>query len=93
MEPSIVKGEKRGKIVLYGLSTCGWCKKTKKFLNKLGVEYQYIDVDLLDDEQHDKIAAEVAKWNPNRNYPTVVINDTKCIVGYKENDIKEALHV
>jgi len=57
------------------------------------VEYQYIDVDLLDDEQHDKITAEVAKWNPNRNYPTVVINDTKCIVGYKENDIKEALHV
>ena len=37
-----VKGENKGKITLYALSTCGWCKKTKKLLDDLGVEYHYI---------------------------------------------------
>ena len=43
-----VNGENRGKILLYALSTCGWCKKTKGLLNKLGVEYSYIYVDLVE---------------------------------------------
>jgi hypothetical protein len=34
---------------------------------------------------------QLEKWNPRRSFPTVVINEEKCIVGYKEDDIKEAL--
>lgn len=86
-----VKGKNKGKILLYAISTCGWCKKTKKLLNKLGVEYSYINVDLLGKDEKDKVEDEVKKWNTNLNYPTIVINDTKCIVGYKEDEIKEAL--
>ena len=86
-----VEGENKGEIFLYAISTCGWCKKTKKFLNKLGVEYKYIDVDLLEEQEKDKIEKEVIKWNPNRNFPTIVINNKKCIIGYKEDEIKEAL--
>ena len=42
-----VPGENKGhKVTLYALSTCGWCKKTKKFLDELGVEYEYVYVDL-----------------------------------------------
>jgi len=79
--------------MVYALSTCAWCKKTKKFLESLGVEYRYLDVDLLSPEEKKKINSEVEKWNPQRNYPMVVINNKKCIVGYKEDDIKEALHL
>jgi glutaredoxin len=88
-----VKGKNKGKIFLYALSTCGWCKKTKEFLNKLGVEYSYIFVDLVDDSQRDKIIEDVRKHNPRNSYPTIVINDNKCIVGYKEDEIKEALNL
>jgi glutaredoxin-like protein NrdH len=88
-----VKGQKKGDIMVYALSTCAWCKKTKKFLESLGVEYRYLDVDLLSPEEKKKINSEVEKWNPQRNYPMVVINNKKCIVGYKEDDIKEALHL
>ena len=88
-----VEGENKGKILLYALSTCGWCKKTKEFLNKLGVEYSYVFVDLVDDSERDKIIAEVRKHNPRNSYPTVVINDKKCIVGYKTDEIKEALKI
>jgi len=93
MDVTHVEGQNKGKILLYAISTCGWCKKTKKLLSKLGVEYSYINVDLLEKDQKDKVEDEVKKWNPKCNYPTMVINDKKCIVGYNEDEIKEALHV
>jgi len=86
-----VDGEDRGKIILYALSTCGWCRKTKEFLNSLGVDYSFVFVDLLDDQEKDEIMEDVQKWNPRRSFPTLVINDEICIVGYREDEIKEAL--
>jgi glutaredoxin-like protein NrdH len=86
-----VEGKDKGKIVLYTISTCPWCKRTKKLLKTLGVEYSYIDVDLLDHNEKKKIEDEVKKWNPACNYPTMVINDKKCVVGFIEDEIKEAL--
>ncbi|UCF49927.1 MAG: glutaredoxin family protein [Thermoplasmatales archaeon] len=86
-----VDGENRGKILLYALSTCGWCRKTKEFLSKLGVEYSYIYVDLVDDSEKDKVIKEVRKFNPRNSYPTIVINDKECIVGYNEDEIREVL--
>ncbi len=88
-----VDGKNKGDIILYAISTCGWCKKTKKLLNKLGVKYSYIDVDLLDKVEKEKIEEEVKRWNPKCNYPTMVINDRKCIVGFKEDEIREVLQL
>jgi glutaredoxin len=86
-----VKGKNKGKILLYALSTCGWCKKTKDFLSKSGVEYSYIFVDEVNEKEKDKVMDDVRRWNPRCSFPTMVINDKKCIVGYKEDEIKEAL--
>jgi glutaredoxin-like protein NrdH len=33
----------------------------------------------------------VEKWNPDLSFPTLVINDSKCIIGFKEDAIKAAL--
>lgn len=87
----VVDGTDKGKLVLYALSTCVWCKKAKKLLNKLGVKYSFIFVDELEGKEKEKIMKQLEKWNPHRSFPTVVINDEKCIVGYKEDEIKEAL--
>ncbi|MFQ6002426.1 MAG: glutaredoxin family protein [Candidatus Zixiibacteriota bacterium] len=87
-----VKGKNKGKIVMYALGTCGWCKKTKRLLNELGVEYHYTDVDLLEGENRSKAMEEVARWNPQCTFPTLVIKN-KCITGYKEDEIKEAIGV
>lgn len=86
-----VKGRNKGHIVLYALSTCGWCKKTKKLLNDMGVEYYYVDTDLLEEEEKDKVLEEMEKWNPQRSFPTMVINNNTCIVGYDESKIDEVL--
>jgi glutaredoxin len=86
-----VPGKKKAKIMLYALSTCGWCKKTKALLNELGVEYDYIDVDLLKGAEQDAIVKEIMKYNPACNFPTMVINSSQCIIGFKEDDIRGAL--
>jgi len=86
-----VDGENKGKIMLYALSTCGWCRKTKEFLTKLGVSFNYVFVDYLEGDDRESTMDEVTKWNPKRSFPTIVINEKDCIVGYKEDKIKEAL--
>ncbi len=88
-----VKGKNAGKIVLYTLSTCGWCKKIKKFLRELGLAYDYVEVDLLMGKERDNIMKEVEKWNPVGSYPTIVIDNQYCIVGFNEDKIKEALRL
>ncbi len=91
MEFERVEGEDKGKIILFALSTCVWCKKTKQFLNDLGVEYDYVFVDYLTGQDKDETMKEVEKWNPRCSFPTLVINDESCIVGFKEEEIREAI--
>lgn len=77
-------------VMIYTLSTCGHCKTTKKFFNECNVEYDSVDVDLLDHEERSAILEDVKKLNPKCSFPTIVIGG-KVIVGFKEKEIKEAL--
>jgi glutaredoxin-like protein NrdH len=88
-----VPGKKRGDVVIYALSTCGWCRKTKLLLDQSGVEYCYVDVDLEEGSDKESLVEEIKKWNPKVSFPTVVIDKKKCIVGFKEDEIKEALNL
>ena len=85
-----VSGIKKGEVFLFALSTCGWCRKTKDLLDELGVEYSYIDVDLLDVEIRNEVLEEMSRWNERRSFPTLVINNTG-IVGFQEDKVREAL--
>ena len=77
MKFNFVKGENKGNIKLYGLSTCIWCKKTKALLDKIGCQYEYIYIDQLEEEDKQNAIKEVRKWNPRSSFPTVVINNNK----------------
>ena len=85
-----VAGKNKGHIVLYALSTCPWCRKTKKILEDMGVEYYFGDVDLMADAEKKEAMRIVQKWNPSSSFLTMVIDDNKCIIGFQENKIKEA---
>ncbi len=86
-----VKGEQRGEIMLYALSTCVWCKKARKVLDDLGVSYSYLYVDDLAGVEREEAINEVKKWNPACSFPTIVIDNERCIVGASEEKIKEAI--
>jgi Glutaredoxin and related proteins len=86
-----VDGENKGKIVLFALSTCGWCKKTRMLLEDVGAEYDYIYVDLLQGDERQEVIKQVEKWNPQLSFPTMVINDDETIVGFNEDRVREIL--
>ncbi len=86
-----VDGQDKGKVVLYALSTCGWCKKTRMLLDDLKVEYDYIYVDLLEGDERQEIIEQVKKWNPRLSFPTLVIKDEETIVGFNEDQVRENL--
>ena len=77
-------------VKIYSLSTCSHCKSTKKFLSDCTVLYDFVDVDLLEGEERKAILEDVKKFNPKCSFPTIIIGET-VIVGFKENEIREAL--
>jgi glutaredoxin-like protein NrdH len=77
-------------VKIFSLSTCSHCKSTKRLLDECTIQYEFVDVDLLDGEERKAILADVKKFNPRCSFPTVIIGDD-VIVGYKEDKIKEAL--
>ena len=86
-----VDGKNKGKVMLYALSTCGWCAKTKDLLREMGVEFEYAFVDLLDGKEQDDAIMQVEKFNPAGSFPTLVINNKMAIIGFREKEIREAL--
>ena len=77
-------------VQIYSLSTCSHCTATKKLLADCTVQYDFVDVDLLEGEERAAILEDVKKFNPRCSFPTIIIGNV-VIVGYKENKIKEAL--
>lgn len=77
-------------VTIYSLSTCSHCKAAKKFIGDCSVKYEFIDVDLLDREERMAILEDVRKFNPRCSFPTIVIGD-KVVVGFREDQIREAL--
>jgi glutaredoxin-like protein NrdH len=80
----------RQPVKMYTLSTCSHCKATKKYLDDCKVKYEATDVDLLNVEERAAILEDVKKWNPRCSFPTIIIGE-KVIIGYREDEIKEAL--
>ena len=82
-----VVGKKVGHIVVYALSTCPLCRKTKQCLENLGLEYYFEDVDLLGEEDRRNAVTEISRWNTKRSFPTIVIDNKRAIIGYNESEI------
>lgn len=77
-------------VKMYTISTCSHCKAAKRFLDNCKVEYEFTDVDLLEGDERKAILEDVRRLNPRCSFPTIIIGD-KVIVGYQEDQIREAL--
>lgn len=90
-EENVMNDENRtSEVTIYSLSTCSHCKAAKKFLGECSIKYEFIDVDLLDREERMAILEDVRKFNPRCSFPTIVIGE-KVVVGFREDQIREAL--
>jgi glutaredoxin len=94
MEKIHVSGKnKTHKVLMYAISTCAWCKMTKKFLKDNDIEYEYVDVDLANEGDHEKIADDIKKRGASPSYPTLIVDDKTVITGFRKDKIKEALEI
>jgi glutaredoxin-like protein NrdH len=94
MQFSKISGKKTDhKVTLYALSTCVWCKMTKQFLNDNNIEYEYIDVDLCEDEDKQKIHQLILSKGGTLTYPTTIIDDKVVVTGFRKDQLKEALGI
>lgn len=88
-----VDGEQKGFVELFALSTCGWCKQTRMFLELNEVAYDYIYVDLTSGEERDAVMEELEKYNPDMSFPTLVIDHNGVITGYEPEEMAAALDI
>lgn len=86
-----VDGQNKGDIILFALSTCGWCKKTRLLLEEMDVAYNFVYVDLTEGEERSEVIENLKKWNTSLSFPTLVLNNEKSIVGFDKDAIMEEL--
>jgi glutaredoxin-like protein NrdH len=84
---------KKHKVLLYALSTCAWCKMEKQFLKDSSVEYEYVDVDLCNEKDREKIRGDILNRGGELNYPTLIIDDKNLISGFRKDKIQKALEI
>jgi glutaredoxin len=78
-------------VKFYGLSTCIWCRKTRKFLEEQGVAFDFVYIDLLQGAEQDEAKEQVRRWNSAVSFPTTVIDGNRSVVGYKPEQLTEEL--
>jgi len=77
-------------VKLYALSTCPYCRMTKKYLDENSIEYALTEVDTLDGDEKQAAIDEVKKVSGGTSFPVLVV-DEEVIVGFNKVRIKEAL--
>jgi glutaredoxin-like protein NrdH len=88
---SIAGSRNEKQVMFYGLSTCVWCKRTRQLLENNDVAFDFVYVDLLRGKEQREAIERVREWNRAGSFPTLVVDGKESVVGYKPDQIKEAL--
>jgi glutaredoxin len=62
------------KVSMYTLSTCPWCRKTKKYFADHSIPFEFTDFDLADEATQDRIMREMDAEGA-KGFPFVRIGD------------------
>mgnify|MGYP003342616520 CR=1 FL=1 len=74
-------------IVMYGAEWCGDCRRSKRLLDELNVEYTYVDVEANPDE-----IETVKKFNDGaQSIPVIVFGDGTHLTEPSDPDLKAKL--
>ena len=89
-----VAGENSGhRVLLYTLSTCGWCKRTMQFLNDYSVEYEYLDMDTATSQERIEAIQFLQEKNVPIGFPVTIVDNETIISGFKPDEIKKVLRL
>jgi len=83
-------------VRLYALTTCPYCRMTKKFLDEHDITYDLTEVDLLEgtpgnlETPKGAAAAEVKRLSGGTSFPVLVVGD-EVVVGFNKSRITQVL--
>jgi glutaredoxin len=77
-------------VSMYTLSTCPWCRKTKKYFTDHKIQFKYVDYDLASVQEQEKIEQEMRSRGGPLSFPWVLIGDD-LVVGWNPAKYEELL--
>jgi glutaredoxin-like protein NrdH len=77
-------------ITVYALSTCPYCKMARQYLTDNDVQFDVVEVDLLEGEAKAAAVDEVKRLSGGTSFPVIVIGD-EAIVGFNKSRVRELL--
>lgn len=77
-------------IRLYALSTCPYCRMTKKYLDEHEVTYEHVEVDTLEGDEKQQAIDAVKELSGGTSFP-VLVADGEVVVGFNKTRISEIL--
>ncbi|MHA1342015.1 MAG: glutaredoxin family protein [Promethearchaeota archaeon] len=89
--------EEKGKeyekdILVYALSTCGFCRRGLAFLRENNLPFHYIYVDQLPYDIKTRLKQDLrAKYDKRVVFPYLIINSEKVILGYVKDQWEKEL--
>ena len=78
------------KVFMYTLSTCPWCRKTKKYFSERDIPFEYVDYDLATPDEQQEIERQMTKRGGQLSFPWVLIGDD-LVVGWNPAKYDELL--
>lgn len=82
--------QNKGEIIIFALSTCAFCKKALKFLRENSITFSYVYVDEYDHDKKSEIKNNLKeKYSKDVGFPFLILNGTKIIVGFTEDEYKK----
>lgn len=77
-------------VRLFALSTCPYCRMTRKFLDENGVAYEILEVDLLTGDEKQSAIDEVKRLSGGTSFPVLVKGD-EVVVGFNKTRISQVV--
>ncbi len=82
-----------GVPVMYTLHTCRHCVHLKDFLDENGVVHTLVYVDDFADPARRELMNTLRRFNARGSFPTLVLPDGRYVVGFREAQVRDLLHI
>lgn len=76
------------KCVVYGLTNCSYCKASKKYLAKYGIEYEEVFVDALEGDARKETVDYIKELTGGTMFP-VIVSDDDYAVGFDKKKLSQ----
>ncbi len=78
------------KVTIYALSTCLWCRKTKKYFEEQNIPFEAIDYDKQDEARQAAMMEEMRQAGCRGAFPFLRIGEA-CTQGFDPEKFQELL--